>query len=305
MPKPIKARAKERLQRALDAIPGLKQAKYDSPEFEKWERDTKVAIDYAFEGSPSKTQDFAAIRYSPFAFMAGATSDFQRPYVRGLESAAAVLQSMIEEIEEYWEEDGDQEPTSSKVPEILERTNTNEVFMIHGRDRGTRDTVTRFLEGLGIAVVILEEQPNQGRTVIEKFEKCAQGDFAIALFTPDDVGGSNDDDPQPRTRQNVIFELGYFIGKFGRDRVCALTEIPQRPAGRERLPRTLPSLPPGDHRPRRRGLAQGGPEALPPLRQSWVVVELELAHGIQKCTYSPRQVPHYDNYPLSIERLYV
>ena len=129
MPKPIKARAKERLQRALDAIPGLKQAKYDSPEFEKWERDTKVAIDYAFEGSPSKTQDFAAIRYSPFAFVAGATSDFQRPYVRGLESAAAVLQSMIEEIEEYWEEDGDQEPTSSKVPEILERTNTNEVFM--------------------------------------------------------------------------------------------------------------------------------------------------------------------------------
>ena len=53
------------------------------------------------------------------------------------------------------------------------------------------------------------------------------------------------------------------------------------------------------------GLVQGGPEALPPLRQSWVVVELELAHGIQKCTYSPRQVPHYNNYPLSIERLYV
>ena len=52
-------------------------------------------------------------------------------------------------------------------------------------------------------------------------------------------------------------------------------------------------------------VAQGGPEALPPLRQSWVVVELELAHGIQKCTYSPRQVPHYNNYPLSIERLYV
>ena len=107
--------------------------------------------------------------------------------------------------------------------------------MIHGRDRGTRDTVTRFLEGLGIAVVILEEQPNQGRTVIEKFEKCAQGDFAIALFTPDDVGGSNDDDPQPRTRQNVIFELGYFIGKFGRDRVCALikgkVEIPSDYSG--------------------------------------------------------------------------
>ncbi len=237
MPKPIKARAKEHLQRALDAIPDLKQAKYGSPEFEKWKRDTKVAIDYAFENSPSKAKDFATIRYSPIAFLAGATSapEFQRPYVRGLDSATAVLKSMIEEIEEYWEEDGNQEPTSSKVAEILERANTNEVFMIHGRDRGTRDTVTRFLEDLGLAVVILEEQPDQGRTVIEKFEQCVQGDFAIALFTPDDVGGSNDDALQPRTRQNVIFEFGYFIGKFGRARVRALikgdVEIPSDYSG--------------------------------------------------------------------------
>ena len=75
--------------------------------------------------------------------------------------------------------------------------------------------------------------------------------------------------------------------------------------GQPPLHRSLPAPQGADQRPRRRGLAQGGPEALPPLRQSWVVVELELAHGIQKCTYSPRQVPHYDNYPLSIERLYV
>ena len=83
--------------------------------------------------------------------------------------------------------------------------------------------------------MILQEQPDQGRTVIEKFEDCAQGDFAIALFTPDDVGGLDDDALQPRARQNVVFEFGYFIGKFGRDRVLALVkgnpEIPSDYSG--------------------------------------------------------------------------
>ena len=84
-----------------------------------------------------------------------------------------------------------------------------------------------------------------------------------------------------------------------------MTAVSPGSQGQPPLHRPLPAPQEADQRPRRRGLAQGGPEALPPLRQSWVVVELELAHGIQKCTYSPRQVPHYNNYPLSIERLYV
>ena len=41
--------------------------------------------------------------------------------------------------------------------------------------------------------------------------------------------------PSPRARQNVIFELGFFIGRLGRERVCALTkgspEIPSDYAG--------------------------------------------------------------------------
>ena len=86
---------------------------------------------------------------------------------------------MIEEVEEYWEDDN-QEQDSSEAQEITNRINTNHVFVIHGRDHGTRDTVTRFLESLGLEAVTLQEQLDQGRTIIEKFEQCVHGDFAEA-----------------------------------------------------------------------------------------------------------------------------
>lgn len=74
--------------------------------------------------------------------------------------------------------------------------------------------------------VILHEQPNKGRTIIEKFEEHADVRFAVVLLTPDDVGAVKDrkSDLLPRARQNVVFEFGYFIGRLGRDRVCALAK---------------------------------------------------------------------------------
>ena len=164
----------------------------------------------------------------------------QKTYVKGLESAASVLESMVEEIEEYWEDDkltAASVPESSSASQENERTNTNEVFVIHGRDEGTRARVARFLEQLNLKPVILDEQSNQGLTIIEKFERHAQVGFAVALLTPDDEGSLQGDGSNlnPRARQNVIFELGFFIGKLGREGVCALTkgpvEIPSDYAG--------------------------------------------------------------------------
>ncbi len=131
---------------------------------------------------------------------------------------------MIEEIENYWE-DENQEPTSSLTPKNG-GTNTNEIFIIHGRDNETKETVARFLSRLALNPVILHEQPNRGRTIIEKFEQHAQVGFAMALLTPDDVGALQEDldNLKPRARQNVIFEFGYFIGRLGRNHVCALTK---------------------------------------------------------------------------------
>ena len=45
------------------------------------------------------------------------------------------------------------------------------------------------------------------------------------LLTPDDMGyptGEDSDTARPRARQNVILELGFFLGKLGRGHVAAL-----------------------------------------------------------------------------------
>ena len=107
-----------------------------------------------------------------------------------------------------------------------ESTFGSEVFIVHGHDDGAKANVARFVEHLGIKPIILHEQPNRGLTIIEKIEKYSRNaGFAIVLLTPDDIGALNDnsnDESNTRARQNVVFELGYFMGKLGRERVCPL-----------------------------------------------------------------------------------
>jgi len=107
-------------------------------------------------------------------------------------------------------------------------TQSNNVFIVHGRNEGVRETVARFLENLGLHVIILHEKPDRGRTIIEKFEDYSQeAGFAVVLLTGDDRGGLKEEDSSTyrlRARQNVILELGFFLGAFGRDRACALYE---------------------------------------------------------------------------------
>lgn len=101
------------------------------------------------------------------------------------------------------------------------------VFIVHGHDEAALQSVARFLEKLGLPNTILREQPNQGRTIIEKFIDYSDAAFAVVLLTGDDLGGSAGEPPESqsrRPRQNVIFELGFFLGKLGRERVCALYE---------------------------------------------------------------------------------
>jgi predicted nucleotide-binding protein len=102
---------------------------------------------------------------------------------------------------------------------------TDNLFLIHGRDLTTRDMVSNFLQTLGVRSIIAMEGPSKGRTIIENMQDAGGASYAVALMTPDDIGslkGSNRRAMKSRARQNVIYEIGYFTGCLGRDRVCIL-----------------------------------------------------------------------------------
>ncbi|MCC8358927.1 TIR domain-containing protein [Salinimicrobium sediminilitoris] len=112
------------------------------------------------------------------------------------------------------------------IPVNSKKLSSKKVFLVHGHDNELKEKTARFLEKLGLIPIILHEQVNEGLTIIEKFEKHSDVHFAIILMTPDDIGNTKDKpgDLKPRARQNVILELGYFLGKLGRNNVCALVK---------------------------------------------------------------------------------
>lgn len=118
--------------------------------------------------------------------------------------------------------------TISNVFPVQEKHNKeklDKVFIVHGHNSEMKESVARVLEKFGLQPIILHEQPNQGRTIIEKFTDYSNVSFAVILLSPDDLAYPRKGDPDKakfRARQNVILELGFFLGKLGRQRVLAL-----------------------------------------------------------------------------------
>lgn len=97
------------------------------------------------------------------------------------------------------------------------------LFIVHGHDELSKYELKDYLQNTlhYPEPVILSEIASQGRTVIESFEEESENvGLVFVLLTPDDFTN----DSNVRARQNVIFELGYFMGKLGRKsgRIIAL-----------------------------------------------------------------------------------
>jgi predicted nucleotide-binding protein len=105
----------------------------------------------------------------------------------------------------------------------------SKIFIVHGHDHAAANEIELSLNRHGLEAIVLHRQPDKGRTLIEKIEHYAANvAYVIIILTPDDTvigsGPSLNEIPREegRARQNVIFEWGYFVGKFGRERVCCI-----------------------------------------------------------------------------------
>ncbi len=161
----------------------------------------------------------------------GSRSEYQdtleaRQYLaEGKQKALALLRQAVRGLEE----EIDEESTITNVPVELAFPEpsplSKKVFVVHGRDNDAKNEVARFLGKIGLEEIILHERPNSGRHLLTKFQEESEGaSFAVVLITPDDEGGLSGEPPRKRARQNVVFELGFFIGKLGAACVAPLVK---------------------------------------------------------------------------------
>ena len=240
----------ERLQRCIDELeafePQKVQKRYGEPEVIRLEAAIAEALTAAFgENTPAYNRygDAARLDHGPHtmrispAFGRGGTTNYdaqdahdaQRYLSEGKVQAISLLSQAINTLKDEIADQAPSEQSLSTIPAPASVHN-RKVFVVHGREEAPREAVARFLERLGFQAIILHEQANQGRTVIEKVESHSDVGFAVIILTPDDTGSLKGEVPQPRARQNVLLELGYFIGKLTRKRVCTFrvgeVEIP-------------------------------------------------------------------------------
>jgi predicted nucleotide-binding protein len=150
----------------------------------------------------------------------------QMAVLRSIKARVPLWAIRHREAEEQTARRREAEEAAKREDDRVKREANAPIFIVHGSDTTRAQLVARSVErATSREVIILREQPNGGRTIIEKFEEHAQAaSYAIVLITADDQGGPVNQPNRPRGRQNVIFEMGYFYGRIGRKNVCVLLD---------------------------------------------------------------------------------
>ena len=134
------------------------------------------------------------------------------------ENMMGYLRALIGD-DEFWKETEETKGGGTQM--------NNKVFIVHGHDNEAKLETARTLSYGGFEPIILHEQPDSGRTIIEKIERFADVCYAIVLYTECDLGRDKNvpvEKERFRARQNVVFEHGYLISRLGRDHVTALVK---------------------------------------------------------------------------------
>ncbi|WP_407500173.1 TIR domain-containing protein [Elizabethkingia anophelis] len=193
----------------------------------------KMIIGKVFGENSKYLQDFNKIFfYQRLLFSAQDTTERRNIFYSGKRHAINLLEVMIEDlqidnIKIKVSKEQISDTVANKIYNVMEnKKDNNKVFIVHGHNIAMKQEVARTLEKLSLEPIILHEQPDGGKTIIEKFTDNSNVGFAIVLLSADDVAHpkNSPNDTKKRARQNVILELGYFLGKLGREKVLSLYE---------------------------------------------------------------------------------
>jgi predicted nucleotide-binding protein with TIR-like domain len=149
--------------------------------FQAWRSDVTIALSRYYGPDSEEYDRFQSIHFSPgYSYDGQPDSEWEEAYQHGLAEARLFLDSRMKD----WET----QVTTSKAARRTVMANPKDVFVVHGHDHGMKETLARFLTKAGLNPIILHEQADEGKTIIEKFEKHADVSFAVAIFSRDDLG---------------------------------------------------------------------------------------------------------------------
>lgn len=186
----------------------------DTPGFQAWFSRAERFLIKKYGPNSFEYIKLKETKFIPSAYVT--SSDLVNKCKEGLTATKLIFKTYLDEM------DDDSAP---KVTTKINTSSFDKIFIVHGHDGELKHAVARLVEKQGIGAIILSEQANKGKTIIEKFEENSDVSGAICLFTADDLGRAKDNsNEQPRARQNVVFEAGYFMGKLGRSRVVIIAE---------------------------------------------------------------------------------
>lgn len=184
-----------------------------TPAFRAWKTEAERFLIKRFGEDSFEHRDFVKASFRPGVWTS--QQELVGACKNGLIATKMVFEAYLRELEANVVE--------TVSPELI--CSNDRVFVVHGHDGELKHAVARLVEKQGLEAIILSEQANKGKTIIEKFEENSDVSGAICLFTADDLGRAKAaSDEQPRARQNVVFEAGYFMGKLSRSRVVIIAE---------------------------------------------------------------------------------
>lgn len=213
------------LNELISEIDGLEELSHDDSTFERWKRAVSAHLIHGFGEDTTQVQEFDGICYYNVyaAFNSGLGDGWDdepsydpRPdYLSGLKHAKDHLLSVGDEVRRYSMGINVSEGADGGAKD---KVVSKDVFIVHGHDKELLAEVENAVRTLGLNPVILSKQPNEGLTLIQKFEKNSQNVcFAIFLLTADETASVHSTSKtEEHARQNVVFEMGYFFHAFRR-----------------------------------------------------------------------------------------
>jgi predicted nucleotide-binding protein len=208
---------KAKLNNLIERAENIRDLSRDSPDFKAWYVGVLQFLEKQYGKTSIAFEEFYRLSFGSVSFVGHTNEDnYRKEFQKGLETAILYLKDHQSDFEDE---------ISVKQEFKATFTNNENIFIVHGRNEGIKAEVSNLLQKIKLKPIILDEKANEGKTIIEKFEKHADVKVAVVLFTGDDVGKyKGEKNYEKRVRQNVIFEAGYFMGKIGREKTIILAE---------------------------------------------------------------------------------